>query len=560
MSLNITIPTPKQPEKNPNRRWSSWSIKEIYTGPDGTGAYVPNVEDLVWDRNSGWYEVASVDYSTGLSILVPLNMAKTGTGATEDDSLLVAGPGAFSQTYVLLVDTSVTPHVVKFDHRFFIPGSTAAYIKIFKTANISNGGDVISAMFDSAGAMVSENIPLEKFYHGTNLQRPRTGYLTERVENGDLVSVVIYDRDGSKTGVIRMAVSLTNSIRDLNADFNYVTSIELISEFVSKSDANMIEIPHNMNIDSTLIKGRVNYLGKPSVILPIDESKFMLHGTKAFVSTVPNQVGDLVLSYKVGNNENAYGTTADGVISRAYRIKTINADLRYSLKLFAIPYWNVNKWALKWYLTNLDRSILFDVTDKVAVATGSKAYDGNPENKTIQSIQVSINWSQVAAGNAYHHHVQNLKIKNNVPANEQLAKTANRDVNSYVIINYSDDIGFYNENVSAKATKVGVNNFTMNISNGQVDIENWLDNHYYKLAPLQLDSGEYQAPKPTHVRLSCNDFYRVIPIDKVLQDIENVNLVGNNVQGLTLTMEFIEEAGVHDVELGVGYMIIQQVT
>lgn len=558
MSLNITIPTPKQPEKNPNRNWKSWAMKEIYTGPDGTGAWVPNVHDLVWDRNSGWYEVASVDYTTGLSVLIPINMCKTGTGATEDDSLLVAGPGAVSQVYVLMVDTSVTPHVVKFDHRFYIPGTEAAYIKIFKTANISNGGDVISATFDSAGAMISENIALEKFYHGTALQRPRTGYLTEAVEAGELVSVVVYDRDGSKSSVFRMAVSLTNSIRDLNAEFNYVTSIELVSDFISKTDSNIVEIPQNMNIDSTLIKGRVNYLGKPSVVLPIDGSKFTLHGTKAYIPTVPNQVGDLVLSYKMSNNENGYGTTTDGIISRAYRIKTVDVDLRYSLKLFAIPYWSANKWNLRWYLTNLDRSILFDVTDKVSVATGSKAYDGNPTNKTIQNIQVSINWSQVASGNGYHHHVQNLKIKNNVPANELLAKVPNKDLNSYVTISYSDDLGFYNETYSAKVIRSGSNNVKLDISNGYSDIEVWLDNLYYKLAPLHLDTGEYQAPKPTHVRLSCGDFYRIIPINKVLEQIENVNLSGNGLQGLTLTMEFIQEAGVSDVELGVGYLILQQ--
>ena len=93
-TVNISIPTPLQPEKNPNRRFSQWRRDEIYTGPNGTGAYVPNQFDLVWDRVRGMYEVASVDYTTGLSILTPINLCATGIGATEDDALLSIGPGA----------------------------------------------------------------------------------------------------------------------------------------------------------------------------------------------------------------------------------------------------------------------------------------------------------------------------------------------------------------------------------------------------------------------------------------------------------------------------------
>ena len=84
----LSIPTPLQPEKNPNRRFYQWAREEIYTGPNGTGAYVPNQGDLVYDRQLGMFEVASVDYTTGLSILTPINLCNMGVGATEEDSLL----------------------------------------------------------------------------------------------------------------------------------------------------------------------------------------------------------------------------------------------------------------------------------------------------------------------------------------------------------------------------------------------------------------------------------------------------------------------------------------
>lgn len=560
--FQLSIPTPLQPEKNPNRRFWEWARKEVYTGPNGTGAYVPNQFDLVWDRLTGMYEVASVDMTTGLSILTPINLCKVGSGATEDDSLLSIGPGAASQAYVLLVDTSVIPHVVKFDHRFFIPGSEAAYLKIFRTADIADGGNVISATFNSAGQMTSENIALEDFYMGTSLKRPRTGNLTQTVEAGDLLSVVIYDRDGARSETYRMVVSLTNTIRDLNADFNYVTGIELISDFLSTTDAHLVEIPQNMNLDSTLIKGRVYFLGKPPMVLPIDGSKFILHGMDSYIATVPNQEGDLVLTYKLGSNENAYGTTTDGLVSEAYRIKTVNADMRYTLKLFAVPQWINGRWSLRWFLYNLDRTAMFDVTDKVAVATGSKAYDGDPSNKNVQKVQYAVNWQQVAAGNGYNYHVQNITFKNNAPGSEALSKAGDASIRSYVTVSYTDELKPYGEELSAKVypNPSQPSKGMLHIGNGIDDLSEWLDALYYGLAPLHLAAADWQAPIPSHVRLTCGDFYRVVAIDQAYFPIKDVNIpLTPSPQGKTLTLEFIQQNGLEELELAMGYLTIQHV-
>jgi hypothetical protein len=560
----LNNPTPSQPEKNPNRRFTVWAAKEIYTGPNGSGAYVPNQYDLVWNRNLGWYEVSSVDYTTGLAVLSAINIAKFGLGATEADALLSIGPGAATAAFVLLVDTSVVPHVAKFDPRFYIPGSEAAYVKIFKGADNTSGGNVISAMFNSAGAMTSENIPLENFYLGTNLKRPITGYLNQDVGSGELVTVAIYDRDGTRSGTYRLVVSLTDSVRDLNADFSYITGIELISDFMSKSDAGVLEIPQNMNLEATMVKGRVHRLGKPPIDLPVDGSKFNLYGMDAFVASIPNQEGDLVLTYKLDSSENAYNATSDGILPREYRIRTTDADLRYTLKLFAVPVWNSVKvrWKLTWYLYNLDRSILYAVTDKVVVATGSVAYDGDPANKNIQNIQMAINWQNVAAGNGYNYHVENLKIKNNMPATEALAVGGDASLRSYVNISYSDSLGYFGENASARisAGSTGSSMARLNIANGYLDLMDWLDAFYYELLPLYIDTAEFQAPEPTHVRLICDGFYRVIPIEDVLNPINSVNIaLSPSPQGKTLIMQFIQQNGLSELELAIGYMVLQHV-
>ena len=560
----ISNPTPLQPERNPNRRFTEWLRAEVYTGPQGTGSYVPNKYDHVWDRNNGMFEVAEVDINTGLSVLVPINLCKTGMGATEEDALLSIGPGAASEAFVLIVDTSIIPHVANFDHRFFIPGSEAGYVKIFKGAEIQSGSEVISAMFNGAGQMTSENIPLEAFYHGTALKRPRSGFVTQALSAGELVSVVVYNADGSRSSVYRLVVALSNTYRDLNAEWSYVTGIELISDFLSATDANLIEIPQNMNLDATLIRGRVHFMGQASTTFPIDGSKFDLHGMGAFIPSVPNQVGDLVLTYKLGNNENAYGATEDGVITRPYRIKTINADLRYTFKLFAVPVWisNTARWSMKWYLYNLDRVAMYDVTDKVIVSPGSSAYDGNPNNHALQTVQLSVNWSQVAVGNAYQHFSQTFKIRNNARANEPLSHGGDPLTRSYVTIVYSDELEAYNTALSAKVyPKPGqVNKTNLSISNGYLDLGEWLDAHYYALLPLQINSTEYNPPTPTHVRLSCGNFYRVIGLNEVLQPIEEINVpLSPTPQGKTLQLEFVQQNGLEEMELAMGYLTLEHV-
>lgn len=37
-----------------------WMMKDIYTGPNGTGEYVPNVGDAILDWTAGWFKVISV--------------------------------------------------------------------------------------------------------------------------------------------------------------------------------------------------------------------------------------------------------------------------------------------------------------------------------------------------------------------------------------------------------------------------------------------------------------------------------------------------------------------
>lgn len=146
------------------RRFSVWHIREIYTGPTGTGIFVPNVDDMVMDWNSGVYRVAAVDhYRTNLSYLVKVNLNALGGGIDDGDIAVVTGPGANSNSFRVYINTEVTPHTMAIDSRVIWNGAANAYVKVFKGTDTSETtGVVISAMVSTNGNITSENIPLDR--------------------------------------------------------------------------------------------------------------------------------------------------------------------------------------------------------------------------------------------------------------------------------------------------------------------------------------------------------------------------------------------------------------
>jgi hypothetical protein len=159
--------------------------------------------------------------------------------------------------------------------------------------------------------------------------------------------------------------------------------------------------------------------------------------------------------------------------------------------------------------------------------------------------------------------VQNLKIKNNAPGSEPLSKAGDGSIRSYVTISYTDELEFYGLELSAKVypNPQQVTRSMLHIGNGYDDLSEWLDAIYYGLAPLHLDSAEFEPPKPTHVRLSCGDFWRVVPIEQAYFPIKDVNIpLSPTPQGKTLLLEFIQQNGLEELELAMGYLTIQHVS
>ena len=140
-----------------------WNKADIYNGPQGTGQIVPNVDDMVYDWESGIWRVISVDYgNTNMAYLISVNLANIGGGIDDDNVSIVSGVGANDNSFAIYVNNKTLPHTLNFDSRSRWYGSDNAYVKVFKGTDVTaKTGTVVSALLDASGNPVTENIPLE---------------------------------------------------------------------------------------------------------------------------------------------------------------------------------------------------------------------------------------------------------------------------------------------------------------------------------------------------------------------------------------------------------------
>lgn len=553
-------PSPLQPDKNPNRRFQWFALWEIYTGAGGTGAWVPNPRDLVWSDTAGVFKVIDVDYATGISTLVSINIGRVGGGADPSDILLGLGPESASQAHRIFMDTSVVPHRMSTSALFQLSGTALTHIKVFYGIDITDDPEVMSAMFDNAGNLISENIPLElvQMDNATNIavKTPVAGFSTRAVNTGDMVTIVAYTSDGGIALIYRMKAVVTNFVRSSNASQRYVTGIELISPYMSPTDSSVIEVPANLTVQSGMFQGRVHFSDGSTNTLPVDGSKFTLAGIEGFIASVPDVWGDLVLGYKLGPNEFAFGVTApipDRMLPRPYRIKTVAADNAFTVKMFVVPRWIATdspRWTLDYFLYTLDRDTIYAINNQVALSNAYPAFNGLSIGHT-QTLQASVNLKDVGPF-PYYHHSQIFKVSLQALGSDTFAST-------YATISYSDGL-LYGSGKSANVSVDGANPSlrNLNISNGYAGIADWLHDMFYEVQPLFVNTAEAQAPAPTHVRLRVDTtFYRVIPIEQVLTQINNVDIPSP--QGRTLRLEFIQRAGNVERELAITGLTIKAI-
>ena len=554
------MPTTVIPIINQNSRFQFWKLSEIFVGPSGPpeSKYVPNVDDAVWDWNTGLYRVTAVNSLTNESTLVPHSFTNLNAGVIDEDTLLSSGPSRVSESFRVYVDPTAFPYRLAVDARLHCFSSEASYIKIFQGADIGPTGHVISAMFDNMNVFQSENIPLTTvgIHDITNLsiKAPALGFSTDLLADNDLVTCVIYSSTNAVLYAARMIVMTTNFVHSTDLTKKFIVGIELLSPYLSVTDNHLLEYPVNMLVQSGSLQGRVTYNDATFEDLPIDGNRFVLTGLNRYVATEAGNHADLTLIYNLQPNEYAYGVSSpvpNRFIQEEYRITTIPADGAYTVKLFITPYWNatLGKWSLDYYLYDLDRDTKILATPFIESIINTPAFDGSLLN-TWQFLTVAVNLN--AVDNAYlsYRYVQTFAI-------QLKAGGTNTISDDFYLLEYTQGITF-GAGLRAHVTPDTINTGQkrINISQNLSTVEDWLDRVYRPIKPLRIVGEESVPPLPTHVIVRVGaTWVRELLIGNVVNLIENVTIP--LVNGGTVYLEFIKRDS-SDLELGIVSLNIVQ--
>ena len=539
------------PVYNPEGRWCYWSISEIWTGEQGANRYVPKVNDYVIDPAT--FTTWIVDHLDPITLIPTLRIirpANMSFSFSETDVLFGVGPGTQSDTYRVYIDQSVTPHVLAVDNRLRVAGSMASYVKIFKGSDLNETGNVISKVYDSSGNYISQAVPLELVAIDNHvnyaIKTVKVCHTTEELMDGEIVTAVVYSDTGHVVSKRQLLVENTSFIRSLNVSQKYVSHISLECPFLSQSVDNTIEFPLNVPLNALNMIGVVHYSDGSTLKLPVNGSKFTMHGVDQYVSSIVGQRVDLVLSYALSDNEVAYANTnVNGrYVTEAYFLLTTNPNNSYSVKLFGYPYFidENNGYQMRWWLFNLDRNISFEVTPFVRFSENTGSYDPKGYGY-LQRKSVSLNLRDVSAAFKPFIHTQLVDIVLNGPPTS--------DNNPWSVSH---------ESISTRSP-FGVGLFAKRIGNNQINISSnftdfleWKDHFYKQTYPLVNNRTELVPPNPTHFVIN----YEGIDTEYQIDDWSaNLNVSSAVLIYKTVSIKFIKRTSTGDIQLAIAATVIK---
>lgn len=550
---------------DPDRGYREWLISEIFDGTAEGGRYVPNVNDSVWSWDQGRFRVVDVDYTTGFSTLQKYAPAKTPDAIDDTDVLLGVTPGHQPESHRLYVDKSVLPHPMAVDSRLRIYDTDARSIKIFKGNDITDNGKVISRRYDQNGDYLSENIPLKNVVTPVpldvelgsdaqwveNVMVPEVGYTIDDVADGDPVVAVAYGAEGNAISINRLLVKNTSFVRSVDANKRYVTGIYLESPFISGSDPRVLEYPINMPAQSLAMVGIVAFSDGGVERLPIDGTKFALHGLDTFIPTILGERIPIALTYYLSGNETAYGAEGGEVkhVTETYFAKTVEVDGAYSVKLFAYPTWidQSNGYRMEYYLYNLDRERVYDATPYVRLTASSPTYNPTLYGQ-VQNLALAVNLSEVNGEFANYTHTQTIGVT--------LREEGSVDANNWEI-QYSPNNPptFGGAGMAAYFEFVNAEFFRLDISLGAGSKADWLGKIFDPTLPLYNPRTENRPPEPTHFNLYFNNRRVEYTIDRWNEELEVPNDLK---EGETLLVEFFKRTTQTDLQLAIAGLPMHQ--
>lgn len=535
--------------------WKIWSLSEIYRGPQTVGAvYVPKVNDYVKDIETNTdYIVRNLDPVTLIPTLIEKRPGNLTYVMSETDVLFGVGPGTPADIYRVYYDDSVMPATCTVDTHCTIQGTMCQYVKVFKGADTSSStGHVIGQIFDANKNFVTNNIPLElvQIDNHTNFATKivSTFNISEELEDGELVTVVAYSSNGHVVSKRQCLIYKSAFIRSLNVSRRYITSINLLSPFLSPTNDHVINYPLNVPMDAMNLTGVVNYSDGSKVEYEVNGTKFDLLGMDQFISTIPYQKLELVLRYTLAEDEIAYtGVSSDGVfITEQYSLVTTDVNNSYNVKLYCYPVWveATQNYRLNWYLYNLDRNISINVSPYVQFSDNTGSFNPTAFN-VLQRKSVRLNLRDVSGSFKAYIHTQLVDIVLKSPPNGRVTPWVVSHVADASRESYGTDM------VAVQSASQPTVAFT--ISANATSMENWLEKTYYRIVPLVDRINEIDPPKPTHFEVSYGSASKTYSLASWNTEI---NLGIETFIYKNISIKFLNKSGTSTQKLGVVEMML----
>lgn len=479
-----------------------WHIDAIYTEIGQVGKYCPNVGDYVYGWENGWERVTDADYSTGLSTR-ETRSTPIENGVDPNDVLIGVVGVNQSESYRIYVDNSVIPHSMNFDATLYLYPVDAEYIKVFRGYDISEAtGHVISARYGENDVFIDDQVALVDVITPTPagqtvVKTPAGTHCMEDIINGEPLTAVVYGASGKVLSISRLLAYDTSFVKGGEDAIRTINGISLISPFISPTEPDVLQVPSNTPIDSIYLMAQLSYTDGSPRRLNIDGSKTTLWGLEDAISSVPTREKPLVLRYLLSSDERALdsGGIESNSIARAYTLRTIPADGAYSVKLFIIPTWDdsTTGYRLLYYLFNLNRAMLYDVTDYVQLNTGSASYNPGLMG-TQQNFEVVVDMAAVDPTLAPYRHIQAITMT--------LVSVPSEGRTPW-IINYEPDT-IHGEGLEADMVYQDIGNWELDISCGATVFSDWLNRLYLTTFPLFDPDTESGPIQPTHFQVVLN--------------------------------------------------------
>jgi len=516
-SIGIVGTDGHTPLYQPDARWTIWNIHEIYRGGVGRNKFIPKVNDYVIEPETGsvWI-VTDLNNVTLIPELSPIDLKSEAR-----IEKLITSTG---DNYRIYYDKSTTPYTLAVDGFMRVYEGSATVARIYRGMFIDQT-KIISRRYDNNGNFIGHDIPLQlaafnSHDNYTIKSIPACNTDAELID-GEQCLVVIFTSSGKVLSKALCIVEETTYVAQAYAEQKYITNIFLKSVFISETNSNEIYYPVNLPIASFNPVGVVQYNDGSQVEYPIDGDKFRLYGLDQFVSTIIGHKVPLVLSYRMSSNETALASVnADNYyITRPYNLIVSSPNRSYSVKLFIYPVWKdaVNGYTYKAFLMNLDRNVLFDVTNVIALSTNSPAFNPLAYGVT-QRLTFTVDLANVSG--IYNHfiHVQTVDIILRGPANDP-SVTNIWEVGSQVPSN----VPYFGTNLRARRDNTTLKKVT--IGDQAQTVTEFINKYYRTTSPLFNPVTETEAPDPTHIEVKYLNESIIVPISDYAQQFTFQNQI-----------------------------------